>query len=58
MLTLTVLVGGAIVRVLQYATDSETIAELIRRESPRYFPGCRVDVLEGPDQAVPRRDRG
>ncbi|WP_435008855.1 AsmA-like C-terminal region-containing protein [Tundrisphaera lichenicola] len=45
LLVLTVLVGG-VIAAYQYATDSETIAEAIRRESPRFFPGCRVDVYK------------
>ncbi len=35
--------GGTVAAYL-YVTDSETLADLIRRESPRFLPGCRVDV--------------
>ena len=45
LLVLTVVVGGAIA-AYHYATDSDTLADLVRREAPRYLPGCRVDVAK------------
>ena len=37
--------AGAIAFAYSYITDSETLASLIREESPRYFPSSRVEVL-------------
>ncbi len=43
LVVMAVAVGGSIA-AYQYATDSETLADLVRREAPRFLPGCRVDV--------------
>ena len=43
LLFLAVVMGGAIAAYF-YATDSETLSELVRREAPRFLPRCRVDV--------------
>ena len=43
LLVLTVVVGGSIA-AYHYATDSDNLADLVRREAPRFLPGCRVDV--------------
>jgi hypothetical protein len=43
VLGLAVVLGGAIAAYL-YVTDSETLSDLIRREAPKYLPGCRVDL--------------
>jgi AsmA-like C-terminal region len=45
LLVLAVTLGGAIAAYF-YATDSETLSELVRREAPRFLPGCRVDVAK------------
>jgi len=45
VLFLTILVGGTIA-AYHYVTDSDTLSELVRREAPRYLPGCRVDVIK------------
>ena len=37
--------GGAIA-AYYYATDSDTLSDLVRREAPRFLPGCRVDVAK------------
>jgi 4-amino-4-deoxy-L-arabinose transferase-like glycosyltransferase len=42
-LVVAILVGGTIA-AYSYVTDSETLADMIRREAPRFLPGCRVDV--------------
>ena len=44
-LIVAIAVGGAIA-AYHYVTDSDTLSDLVRREAPRYLPGCRVDVLE------------
>jgi 4-amino-4-deoxy-L-arabinose transferase-like glycosyltransferase len=44
-LVVAILVGGTIAAYF-YVTDSETLADLIRREAPRYLPGCRVNVMK------------
>ena len=43
-LALAILVGGTIA-AYHYATDSDTLSDLVRREAPKYLPGCRVNVL-------------
>src|SRR5882672_251897 len=43
LLVSAVVVGGAIA-AYYYVTDSETLSELVRREAPRFLPGCRVNV--------------
>ncbi len=45
VLVLAVVVGGAIA-AYYYVTDSNTLADLVRREAPKYLPGCRVDVFK------------
>ncbi len=42
-LGLAIVLGGTFAAYF-YATDSETLSDLIRREAPRFLPGCRVDV--------------
>ncbi len=42
-LVVAILVGGTISAYF-YVTDSETLADLIRREAPKFLPGCRVEV--------------
>jgi hypothetical protein len=44
-LMMAVVLGGA-TSAYYYATDSETISDLIRAEAPRFLPGCRVDVIK------------
>src|SRR4051794_12982493 len=44
LLFLAVVMGGA-TAAYYYATDSETLSELVRREAPRFLPGCRVDLV-------------
>ena len=44
-LVASILVGGTISAYF-YVTDSETLADLIRREAPKYLPDCRVDVFK------------
>jgi 4-amino-4-deoxy-L-arabinose transferase-like glycosyltransferase len=43
VLILAVVVGGSIA-AYYYVIDSDTLADLVRREAPKYLPGCRVDV--------------
>jgi len=43
-LALAIAAGGTIA-AYYYVTDSDTLTELIRREAPRYLPGCKVAVL-------------
>jgi 4-amino-4-deoxy-L-arabinose transferase-like glycosyltransferase len=44
-LVVAILVGGTIAAYV-YVTESDTVADLIRREAPKYLPGCRVNVLK------------
>ncbi len=44
-LTLTVVVGGS-GAAYYYVTDSDNLAELVRREAPKYLPTCQVDVAK------------
>ena len=45
LLTLTVVLGG-LIAAYYYATDSDNLADLVRREAPKYLPTCRVDVAK------------
>ena len=44
-LVVAIVVGGTIA-AYHYVTDSDTLSDLVRREAPKYLPGCRVDVLK------------
>ena len=38
--------GGGVWFAYSYATDSDTLAPLIKEQARRYLPGCRLDIRQ------------